>query len=443
MTMTFSAVCLRASVAILAFITSLQAVPVAAHEEHPDPLLLSSIQRQKEPAQVIRSRHVEVSAAEQEVGIVNLEQVLPILRQVNNKHPVFSAKDFEYFVANFHYPFRERFFLGQHKPPAHVVLHWTANKHTHIPLYTLSAFLRRGNRGRVVERPNRYKNVSNYFLTGSLVNLQGEREAHLVKLTRGDIKSWGDIPRVTAYPTDDQHDDNKYDGRGALGIEIESPNFRDFYYNPQQRAKLDQFLQLVLTERGVADQFYALRDSEHWEGMQALYRYLRDHLADMDVNQRGGIHPQFLFLDKIASRFPDLSPQVYYEATRIFSYISGHGIVAREYNHRMRSSGRHREANYSKIDFTEPHVFVIAMELLNKGPADTNPYRNNPYYNPYQEQTAVEPSPTQSASPSEPPSVVSDWVSDSQPLNPFDLAYLPMGMVAGTLPAPEVVHEPF
>lgn len=314
--------------------------------------------------QIIPSRSVRLTPAEQAAGVVDLQAVLPVFQQINERYRIFSPAQFTHYIHNFHYPYRSQFALSQRRPPTQVVLHWTANPRPDIPLYTLSAFLRSRQRGRIVERRSEHKNVSNYFLTGSLQNLQGQSESYLVKLTRGDLSQWGDIPRVTAYPTKDSHN-NKYDGQGAVGIEIESPNFRKFYYNAQQREKLDNFLVLVLKERQELSEFLTLRQSPHWQDMQALARYLRNNLEKIDVNARGGIPQKYQHLDAILKDFPDLSPRVYQEAQRMFRYISGHGIVAREYNTLMHRVGRPQDARYHKIDFTEPHVFLVVMELLN------------------------------------------------------------------------------
>lgn len=314
--------------------------------------------------QIIPSRSVRITPAEQAAGVVDLQAVLPIFKQINDRYRIFSSAQFNHYIHNFHYPYRSRFEIDKKRPPTQVVLHWTANRRTDIPLYTLSAFLRSRSRGRIVERRAQHKNVSNYFLTGTLKNLQGQPESFLVKLTRGDVARWGDIPRVTAYPTKDHHN-NKYDGQGALGIEIESPNFREFYTNPQQREKLDKFLVLVLKERQELSDFVALRESPHWKDMTALARYLRNNLNKIDVNARGGIPQKYQHLDAILKDFPDLSPGVYQEAQRMFRYVSGHGIVAREYNTLMHRIGRPQDARYHKIDFTEPHVFLVVMDLLN------------------------------------------------------------------------------
>lgn len=317
-----------------------------------------------QPGKIIPSRSVRLTPAEQAAGVVDLQAVLPVFQQINERYRIFSPAQFTHYIHNFHYPYRSQFALNQRRPPTQVVLHWTANPRPDIPLYTLSAFLRSRQRGRIVERRAEHKNVSNYFLTGSLQNLQGQSESFLVKLTRGDLSQWGDIPRVTAYPTKDSHN-NKYDGQGAVGIEIESPNFRKFYYNAQQREKLDNFLVLVLKERQELAEFLALRQSPHWQDMQALARYLRNNIEKIDVNARGGIPQKYQHLDAILKDFPDLSPRVYQEAQRMFRYVSGHGIVAREYNTLMHRVGRPQDARYHKIDFTEPHVFLVVMELLN------------------------------------------------------------------------------
>lgn len=317
----------------------------------------------QQAGQIIPSRQVILTPAEQEAGVVNLLTVLPVFKRINDHYRIFSPAQFNHYIHNFHYPYRSRFDLRQRRPPTQVVLHWTANRRTEIPLYTLSAFLRSRYRGRIVERRAAHKNVSNYFLTGSLKNMEGQPESFLVKLTRGDLAHWGDIPRVTAYPTKDSYN-NKYDGQGAVGIEIESPNFREFYANAQQREKLHNFLILVLSERQELSEFSQLRRSPHWQDMVALARYLRKNLAKIDVNQRGLIPQKYQHLDAILKDFPDLSPVVYKEALRMFRYISGHGIVAREYNTLMHQTGRPQDARYHKIDFTEPHVFLVAMDLL-------------------------------------------------------------------------------
>jgi len=332
---------------------------------HPDePETLASLPQQRNPLRVITSRSVALTPEESRAGVVAFSDLIPVLEHINRQYNYLPQSQFQYFVQNFHYPYRERFFLDKQTPPAHVVLHWTANPRPEIPLYTLSAFLRSVRGGRLSERDNRYKNVSNYLLTGTLKGPDGGADTYLVKLTRGDIRSWGDIPRVTAYPTNDAHDDNKYDGRGALGIEIESPNFRRFYQNTAQRDKLHNFLVLVLQERGLLEDFRALRYVTHWEDMLALHSYLVQNLAKIDVNQRGGIPQQYQHLDQLLKHLPSISPQVYRSAQEIFKYISGHGIVAREYNARMIRSGRPKDARYHKIDFTEAHVFVVAMDLL-------------------------------------------------------------------------------
>lgn len=335
------------------------------HEDHEDESFqLSALDKQRDPLNVITSSSVQLSESERAAGVVNLSEILPSLNQINQRYKIFNPAQFNYFVKNFHYPYRDRFQLGKQQPPTQIVLHWTANSRPDIPLHTFSAFLRSRRNGRIVERANRYKNVSNYYLTGSIPQPDGSSAAELVKLTRGELQSWGDIPRVTAYPTDEKWDDNKYDGRGAIGIEIESPNFGVFYRNPSQREKLHNFLVLVLRERGVMDSFAELRYSEHWDDMVKLHGYLKNNLAKIDVDKRGGIAQNYQQLDKLLKFLPDVSPRVYTEARKMFSYISGHGIVSREYNERMVKAGRYRDANYDKIDFTEAHVFVVAMDLL-------------------------------------------------------------------------------
>lgn len=319
--------------------------------------------RQQSPGQVIASRSVSLTPAEQNAGVVTLMTVLPVFKQINDRYHIFSPTQFTHYIHNFHYPYRSRFELRHRRPPTQVVLHWTANRRPDIPLYTLSAFLRSRQRGRIVERRAAHKNVSNYFLTGSLKNLDGQPESFLVKLTRGDLAHWGDVPRVTAYPTKDSHN-NKYDAQGAVGIEIESPNFRAFYSNTQQREKIHNFLLLVLTERKEMAEFAQIRQSPYWSDMVALARYLRKNIAKIDVNHRGLIPQKYQHLDAILKDFPDLSPGVYQEALRMFRYVSGHGIVAREYNTQMHRIGRPQDARYHKVDFTEPHVFLVAMDLL-------------------------------------------------------------------------------
>lgn len=329
-------------------------------------LLQSSVQAAPLPqrtVEMIPSRNVRITPAEQEAGVVSLTTVLPVFKRINDHYHVFSSTQFDHYIHNFHYPYRSRFDLRERRPPTQVVLHWTANRRTDIPLYTLSAFLRSRYRGRTIERSAAHKNVANYFLTGSLKNMEGQSESFLVKLTRGNLALWGDIPRVTAYPTKDSHN-NKYDAQGAVGIEIESPNFRAFYFNTQQREKLHNFLILVLSERQEMAEFAQLRRSPHWQDMVALARYLRKNLAKIDVNHRGRIPQKYQHLDAILKDFPDLSPGVYQEALRMFRYISGHGIVSREYNALMHQTGRPQDARYHKIDFTEPHVFLVAMDLL-------------------------------------------------------------------------------
>lgn len=338
-------------------------VPAQAHSEDEAPFQISGIQQQRELTQVIPAREIELTPAEQRAGITVMSSVMPVLETINQRYNVMNPTQFNYYIRNFHYPYRQRFHLEQRTPPTQVVLHWTANRRTDIPLYTFSAFLRSQRGRQIVERPNRYKNVSNYLLTGELTDHQGQKDTYLLKLTRGDVASWGDIPRVTAFPSDDSQD-NKYDGLGALGIEIESPNFRQFYYNQAQRDKLHNFLLMVLSERGKLSEFASLRNSPHWEDMTKLYRYLANNTARIDVDNRGGITSRNQHLDIILKDFPDLSRGVYSEAKRIYQFISGHGIVAREYNERMLQAGRPREANYDKIDFTEAQVFVVAMEML-------------------------------------------------------------------------------
>lgn len=332
--------------------------PVSAHVQLPQ---LHSVKRSA--TQLIPSRQVELTQAERDAGVVSFNALIPTLEVVNERFNVFKGAQFQHFIHNFHYPYRSRFQLKKQTPPAHVVLHWTANSRPDIPLYTFSAFLRRRSYGRIVERPHHYKNVSNYFLSGPLDGPEG-KEAYLVKLTRGDIRSWGDIPRVTAFPIRGAHDDNKYDGRGALGIEIDSPDFRTFYRSSEQRDKLHNFLLLVLRERNLLGDFQSLRRSRHWRDMLSLHRFLKKNLDRIDVNARGTIPTKYRHLDALLKDFPDLDKGVYQEARRIFKFISGHGIVAREYNERMRRQGRPRQANYHKIDFTEAHVFVVAMDLL-------------------------------------------------------------------------------
>jgi hypothetical protein len=367
------------SLAWILAVCALQPIlPIQAHEER-GAWLSSSLPSKKDNYQLITSRSVELTEAEKEAGVSGFSDLLPTLEQVNQRYHIYSPKEYQQFVQNFHYPYRERFFIQDQAPPTHVVLHWTANKRTDIPLYTLSAFLRRRQRGRVVERPHQYKNVSNYFLTGSLAQPGQEEqasEARLVKLTRGDISSWGDIPRVTAYPTGDQWDDNKYDARGAIGIEIESPNFGSFYNNQSQRDKLHNFLILVLKERGVLQEFAALRDSAEWENLLKLQAYLKNNLAKVDVQANGGIAQHWQLLDKIAQNLAEITPETVQSAKQIFSYISGHGVVAHEYNARMIRAKRPRDADYDKIDFTEPHVFLVAMDLLQNGLS----YRGNNGY---------------------------------------------------------------
>lgn len=317
------------------------------------------------PMEQIRAREmVELTAAEKEAGVIAFRDFLPILEHVNRRYRVYSSRDFDYFIHNFHYPYRQRFNLQQTAPPTHVVLHWTANPRPDIPLYTFSAFLRRRQGGRIVERPNAYKNVSNYFLSGTLEQEKGRFEAYLVKLTRGDLRTWGDIPRVTAYPTKDAWDDNKYDGRGALGIEIDSPNFRNFYYNALQREKLRNFLILVFKERGVLHEFAALRNHPQWNNLCRLQAYLLNHLQEIDVQPNGKIDQQWQLLHSISRHLPGMTPETLQAAQQIFRFLSGHGVVAHEYNTRMLRAGRAREANYDKIDFTEPQVFLVAMDLL-------------------------------------------------------------------------------
>lgn len=360
------------------FALSMQlAFQAVAHEEHAT-WLNSAAPVNKNNTPLIPSRSVELTDAEKEAGVICFRDLLPTLEQVNQRYRVYSPKEYAHFVQNFHYPFRERFFIQDQPPPTHVVLHWTANKRTDIPLYTLSAFLRRRQSGRVVERPNAYKNVSNYFLTGSLPRPDGEPEAQMVKLTRGDISSWGDIPRVTAYPTGDSWDDNKYDGRGAIGIEIESPDFGTFYKNQSQRDKLHNFLMLVLKERGVLHEFAALRDAEEWDELLRLHEYLQANLGKIDVQANGGIPQNWQLLDKTAAQI-GVSAETVKIAKRIFNYISGHGVVSHEYNTRMVRAGRHRDADYDKIDFTEPHVFLVAMDMLQNGLV----YRGQNYYGGY------------------------------------------------------------
>jgi hypothetical protein len=343
--------------ALLAHLTIL---PVAAHEQ------TESWQTAALPAgQSLRipAREVELTEAEQEAGVISYSQFLPALAEVNQQYRVYQPRDYQYFVQNFHYPFRQRFFLEHTPPPTQVVLHWTANRRTDIPLYTLSAFMRRGQGGRVVERPDRYKNVSNYFLSGHLRGAEGSLEPQLIKLTRGDLRNWGDIPRVTAYPTGES-DDNKYDGRGALGIEIESPNFGTFYRNQAQRDKLHNFLLLVLQERGVLEDFVRLRESPQWENLRKLHAYLQENLDSLDVQPNGSIPRPAQLLHLVARNLPECTPETLSEARRIFAFISGHGVVAHEYNNRMVRAGRFKDADYDKIDFTEPHVFLVALDLL-------------------------------------------------------------------------------
>lgn len=364
----------------------LGATPAAfAHDDHEDQaeaFQLGAIDKQRDPVNVIPSRSVQLTETERNAGVVNLDEIMPALSQINQRYNIFTAPQFNYFVKNFHYPYRDRFQVGKQAPPSHIVLHWTANSRPDIPLYTFSAFLRSRRNGRIVERANRHKNVSNYYLTGNIGNSAGGQSAQLVKLTRGDLRSWGDIPRVTAYPTSEQWDDNKYDGRGAIGIEIESPNFSVFYGNASQREKLHNFLVLVLSERGVLNEFAALRKSPHWEDMTKLHQYLLSNLSKIDVDHRGGIAQNYQHLDKMLTYFNGINKAgVYLEARKMYKYISGHGIVAREYNERMQKARRYRDANYDKIDFTEAHVFVLAMDLLK---SDMQ-YRgtDSDYFNPY------------------------------------------------------------
>ncbi len=324
---------------------------------------LAAVSSKDKLTRVISSRSIALTDTERRAGVETLPDVIDVFHEINQRFNIFTATQFNYFIKNFHYPFRQSFNLKRTPPPTQVVLHWTANKRPDIPLYTLSAFLR-SRRGRhIVERPNRYKNVSNYFLTGNLKNAPGRSKARLLKLTRGNLRTGGDIPRVTAYPTKDSHN-NKYDGRGAVGIEIESPNFGSFYNNDSQREKIHNFLLLVLSERGVLNEFRSIRNSPHWDDMSALHRYLKKNIPRIDVDKRGGITAKNQHLDKILRDFPDISPRVNVEARRIFKYISGHGIVAREYNEHMLRAGRPQDARYHKIDFTEAHVFVVAMDLL-------------------------------------------------------------------------------
>lgn len=338
-------------------------IALADQMESETPFQLATVSSNFNPSSVISSSSIALTETERRAGVETLPDVLDVFQEINQRFNIFTLPQFNYFIKNFHYPFRQSFDLSRTQPPAQVVLHWTANKRPDIPLYTLSAFLRSRRGRQVVERPNRYKNVSNYFLTGILNNAQGRAEARLLKLTRGDLRTGGDIPRVTAYPTKDSHD-NKYDGRGAIGIEIESPNFGSFYSNESQREKIHNFLLLVLSERGVLNEFKTIRQSAVWEDMASLHRYLKQNISRIDVDQRGGISAKNQHLDKMLRDFPDISPRVNAEAQRIFKYISGHGIVAREYNEHMLRAGRPQDARYHKIDFTEAHVFVVAMDLL-------------------------------------------------------------------------------
>ncbi|PKL80555.1 MAG: hypothetical protein CVV27_00260 [Candidatus Melainabacteria bacterium HGW-Melainabacteria-1] len=386
----------RVLAAMLASMLLLGGAPVIAHEDHDEAaqesvFQLSKIDQRRDPLQVISSRSIQLTESEQQAGVVSLETIMPALSRINERTKVFTPQQFNYFVRNFHYPFRDRFVVSKQPPPTQVVLHWTANSRPDVPLYTFSAFLRSRRNGQIVERANRYKNVSNYFLTGNLVRPDGAHEAQLVKLTRGELGSWGDIPRVTAYPTSDAWDDNKYDGRGAIGIEIESPNFSVFYRNDSQRDKLHNFLLLVLSERGVLEDFTRLRQSPHWDDMLTLHNYLGKNLSKIDVDKRGGIPQTYQHLDKLLVHFPSLSKGVIQESKKMFTFVSGHGIVAREYNERMFKAKRPRDANYHKIDFTEAHVFVVAMDLLRsdlryRGIDAGSPYdlahRFNPYLRP-------------------------------------------------------------
>lgn len=344
---------------VLAFTCAIS-TPAASFAASSKPI---KVTQHRTSTRIIPSKAVQLTPLERAIGIVNIHNVLPVFKDINQQKNIFSPDAFQYYIENFHYPYRQRFYLDKTPPPAHVVLHWTANKHTHVPLYTLSAFMRSFRGGRLRERQNKYKNVSNYFLTGNLSN-QGQSEAYLIKLTRGNVKTWGDIPRVTAYPTDDHWDDNKYDGRGALGVEIESPNFSSFYYNPQQREKIHNFILMVLKERGVLEEFKDLKYSRYWSQMQSLSNYLESNLSKIDVNNRGGIPLKYQHLDKIIKDF-NYDSGFYPEIQKMFNYVSGHGIVAREYNERMHKSGRSKDARYHKIDFTEPQVFLVCMDILN------------------------------------------------------------------------------
>jgi len=347
---------------VLAISTLGSTLPASAHEDTEN--WLSASAKQESNFRLIPSKVVGVNDAEREAGVIGFKDLLPHLQKVNERFHIFSPQAYQHFVENFHYPFRQSFDLNEKKPPTQVVLHWTANKRTDIPLYTLSAFLRRMQRGRVVERPHAYKNVSNYFLTGNIAQTESGAQAQLVKMTRGDLSHGGDIPRVTAYPTGDAWDDNKYDGRGAIGIEIESPDFTTFYQNSSQREKLHNFLILVLKERGVLKQFQEIRESAAWDDLLKIHAYLSQNLKALDVQSNGGIPRNWQLLHLISRNIPGIQSESLKTAESIFQFISGHGVIAHEYNRRMVQAGRPKEADYDKIDFTEPHVFLVAMDLL-------------------------------------------------------------------------------
>lgn len=312
----------------------------------------------------IYSKNVKVLPAEKSIGIVSYKQILPIFRAFNKKRNYFKPEQFDYFIENFHYPNRGRFNIRQKPPPAHIILHWTANKHVTNPLVTLSAFLRSVRRGRVREREDRYKNVSNYYLTGTLSNSQGQSKAYMVKMTRNNLRGKGDIPRVTAYPTKDNWDDNKYDGRGAIGVEIDGPNFRSIYNNPHQKRILIKWMALILSQRGQYGKFRQLKQSRYWSHFKRVYAFLKKNLMAMDVDPAGRIAYEFRTMENVLKQINGLPADLYPEIKKMFSFISGHGVVGQEYNKRMIKAGRRKDARYHKIDFTEPHVFVMGMDLL-------------------------------------------------------------------------------
>jgi hypothetical protein len=98
--------------------------------------------------------------------------------------------------------------------------------------------------------------------------------------------------------------------------------------------------------------------------MEKVYSFLTTRLPLIDVNSNGSIRHDFLSLKQIRQYLPDVPSEAFQEMQTIYRYVSGHGVVAKEYNERMIRYGRRQDAKYDKIDFTEPQVFIVAMDLL-------------------------------------------------------------------------------